>query len=777
MRKHLGQPQSRSAFSRLRLLGAASLAIAGLIAGCGGDGNGGFVPADTPTPPPPTPFTVAPLSTAPNLISGGDTRVRINLPDGVSASNVRVTLNGNDVTDQLSLDEGGATMSGLITGLCENPAVNLPVPENAKGCDNTLEVSNTAVAAQKTSITLTNFPITGPVLSGPHLMPYECRLTQNNLTPVDPANADGNCSAVTQVDYFYRTTNSATYQPLTDLTAYPANLAETTTSDGVTVKYIVRVESGTINRGVYRLSVLDDPIKSPTAAGKPWQPGEGWNHKAIASFGCCGGANYNQGVLAATPQAGISSEVARGFAYVNSSEMWNQQHANAHLQGETLMMLKEHIIDTFGPLKWMAGVGGSGGSIQQYLIAQMYPGLLDGIQPSLSFPDSAMSDVQDCRLLVQQSGMAALGLTTDQRNAVYGFTGTGCLLWDLTFANIIKSDSTTGATNCGFTDPANQANIFNRATNPNGVRCDLFQTNVNLLGVRLGTESMPQGGEARRTLDNVGLQYGFVALQKGTITLDQFLAINEQVGGYDRDGNLSALRSVADKGSLRMAYEGGMKNSFRGPGLANIPIITSRSNANAAANDIHDALQDQLIRARLQKAQGRSDNQIILAAGSASPSVSTKSLDLITEWLDNIVAKAPAFADRSTDLVVQSKPDEAKDTCWANNAAATPIYETASTNPNDQCNQLYPKNTTPRIAAGAPMDESILKCQLKPLNPDDYYPATFSIVQWNRLNAIFPYGVCDWSKPGEEYVEFNGSFQQLPLADQYLPEDSIPYPH
>ena len=40
-----------------------------------------------------------------------------------------------------------------------------------------------------------------------------------------------------------------------------------------------------------------------------------------------------------------------------------------------------------------------------------------------------------------------------------------------------------------------------------------------------------------------------------------------------------------------------------------------------------------------------------------------------------------------------------------------------------------------------------MKCQLKPL---DFaaYPVTFTPAQQARLQAAFPTGVCDWSKPG-----------------------------
>ena len=40
-----------------------------------------------------------------------------------------------------------------------------------------------------------------------------------------------------------------------------------------------------------------------------------------------------------------------------------------------------------------------------------------------------------------------------------------------------------------------------------------------------------------------------------------------------------------------------------------------------------------------------------------------------------------------------------------------------------------------------------MKCQLKPIEALDY-KVTFTSAELARLNAIFPNGVCDWSKPG-----------------------------
>jgi hypothetical protein len=58
------------------------------------------------------------------------------------------------------------------------------------------------------------------------------------------------------------------------------------------------------------------------------------------------------------------------------------------------------------------------------------------------------------------------------------------------------------------------------------------------------------------------------------------------------------------------------------------------------------------------------------------------------------------------------------------------------------------KHASPRQVAGGPLAENILKCQLKPLNAADYAPIVFTSDQLARLNATFPDGVCDWTKPG-----------------------------
>ena len=89
------------------------------------------------------------------------------------------------------------------------------------------------------------------------------------------------------------------------------------------------------------------------------------------------------------------------------------RNSNRVLMSETVMMMKEHITDSYGPIKFTLGTGCSGGSINSNMNASINPGLLDGIVTSCTYPDSETTtlEVGDCVLLVeayQKPGMAAL---------------------------------------------------------------------------------------------------------------------------------------------------------------------------------------------------------------------------------------------------------------------------------------------------------------------------------------------------------------------------------
>jgi len=246
----------------------------------------------------------------------------------------------------------------------------------------------------------------------------------------------------------------------------------------------VRVDSGTINRTIYRIAILDDP----KAAAAPWTSGPGWNRKLAVGFGGGAGTQYNQGSNQAT--AALNHVyLSRGFAFMVATELVNQLHSNAVLQGETLMMLKEHFIKTYGVPKWTVGFGGSGGAIQQLLITEMYPGLLDGLQPSLSFPDSSMQTA-DSGLLQNFWRKADPAVWTDGKKSPSEVTpgDNGCV------GEIVCPYRLAPRKGCALKD---EGKVYDPVKNPKGVRCTSQEMRVNIYG------RDPKTGFARKGQDNV----------------------------------------------------------------------------------------------------------------------------------------------------------------------------------------------------------------------------------------------------------------------------------
>jgi Tannase-like family of unknown function (DUF6351) len=67
--------------------------------------------------------------------------------------------------------------------------------------------------------------------------------------------------------------------------------------------------------------------------------------------------------------------------------------------------------------------------------------------------------------------------------------------------------------------------------------------------------------------------------------------------------------------------------------------------------------------------------------------------------------------------------------------------QTLSSEPDSECNALFPSWTFPRHIAGGPVAANIMKCSLKPIRESDYKVA-FSPAEMARLRSIFPQGVC-----------------------------------
>jgi hypothetical protein len=176
--------------------------------------------------------------------------------------------------------------------------------------------------------------------------------------------------------------------------------------------------------------------------------------------------------------------------------------------------------------------------------------------------------------------------------------------------------------------------------------------------------------------------------------------------------------------------------------MSSIPIITRHGLGDAVtAGDIHLKYWSFSIRERLIKANGHANNQVIV--GSRAP------IDLLIEqmdrWLTAINADTSQVA--KAQKVVSNKPADVVDACWT--AAGEKIVEPMTAFGNGQCNTIDPTSSAPNLVAGAPLASDIIKCQLKPVTLADY-TQPLTATQLNQIAAVFPTGVCDWSKPGVE---------------------------
>jgi hypothetical protein len=412
-------------------------------------------------------------------------------------------------------------------------------------------------------------------------------------------------------------------------------------------------------------------------------------------------------------------------------------NCNDVLSAETAMIVKEHFIESFGVPVHTIGVGGSGGSMQQHLIAQNYPGLLDGIIPGASYPDTVTlaPPITDCSLLAHAIDNSEHNWTEAQKKAVSGFaTWATCESWMRSFSPALIQPGS-----CHEVVPKELA--YHPELRPNGVRCGFHDNLVNLVGRDSTT------GLARRALDNVGVQYGLKAFNDGLIDAEQFIELNEVIGGFDDDANLVPERSVADMDALKVLYQTGRVNSGAGS-LSSIPMIDTRRYADPSGN-IHDRVRTFSMGARLRRAHGSSANRVFLT----NPPPALDVVRLMDQWLTTLAADDSG--DEPSAAIARARPAELSDACWS--AEGERLAEDGAHGDTGPCSELYPPSGDPRMAAGGPLESDILKCQLKPLDPTEY-ESSLSSVQLDRLKAVFPRGVCDYSRPGIGQVPLEGTW-------------------
>ena len=171
---------------------AAVIVIAAFLGGCG----------------PAQPVGVKALSNRPDLVSGGDVLIELTLPAGATPAGLKVDVDGRDVTAAFAARDG--RMRGVVEGLA--------VGRN--------RISATAQGAATGTLTVTNAPPGGPVLSGPQATPFVCAtpvpqpatgdLPATNGSGLHTQARDAQCDIATEYALYYKSTTEGCVFALPD---------------------------------------------------------------------------------------------------------------------------------------------------------------------------------------------------------------------------------------------------------------------------------------------------------------------------------------------------------------------------------------------------------------------------------------------------------------------------------------------------------------------------------------------------------------------------------
>jgi hypothetical protein len=688
------------------------------------------------------------VSGRPDTITGGDALVRIHVPRTVPPHQVRVRVIADgysrDVSSAFVLEES-RTLLGVVDGLPVGDAV-LRAEANGRG-----------QGRPTAELHVINHPAHGPVFSGPHQQPFFCDPSESGLGP----DHDEFCHVDEPVvEYFYREDATGSFQPLADPSVVPSNTQMTTTTEGVEVPFIVRNERGTLNRGIYNIAVLHDPAEP--AWGDPLSPQSQWNERLYYQLegACRPGYSQDRERAQDILSGGQVAVLGAGFAVARHTF---SRHGNACgndvLTSESMMMVREHFTVTHGEPLHMIGNGGSGGAINQYLTADNYPGILDGVIASSTFPDafSIASGAGDAALLdrvfvendlwgqydatvqAQFPGGWSPAIETELE-PLTAITGFGSYALNLTWVtgNARNIDPSIYV---GRYVPEDQ--LYHPDTNPDGIRATIYEAGKNSFGTD------PETGFARRPLDNTGVQYGLLPLNDGEVSAEEFVTINEEAGGFDIDARHVPERMDIDEDLAALAYRTGRVVNG-GLGLGDVPTLNLglyRDTVELGA-DYHDRFRDFSVRARLLRENGHFENHVMWHAHPAAVPSDFGDLDrllLMDAWV-TAIGEDDRAVPRS-QKVVDNRPADLTDRCTLADGTEHTAVQWPPDDTDNPCISQLPPAGDPRTAAGAPIENDVIKCELKPLDADDY-EVTFTPTQWERLEAVFSGGVCDWDRPG-----------------------------
>ncbi|MGO4390050.1 DUF6351 family protein [Variovorax sp. M-6] len=754
----------------------------------------------------PSKISLQVLSSKPEYVSGGDARIAVFAPKA-EHEQVELWLNGAKIAP--SLASSADRLEGLVAGLVLG-ANTLELRHKTRGKLDTLTLTNHPITGpmfagpKQEPFVCTVFTDLGkeplPDTSDPK---YYAVKDSGGAT----IGYSRNCSIESYVRYYYLPIGGAShkdYLPMPTDGSRPANIAKTRLTDGREVDFIVRWERGTINRFIYQYVMLAPFGEDPTRPDLSL-----WNKRLVYHFqGGVGFGHYQGGP---DTRAGLVEAIGKGYAMVHSTGTRTGEHYDMILGGETALMTKEGFIKRYGVPLYTVGLGASGGGIQQYLYPQNHPGLIDAAIAQQPYPDMVgqIPHVGDCELLEYYMDVTdrangkwtssiknrtwLVGMNAEEgvANPFFGLQGY--------LPNVRMA---TGSTECRKAWMGLTAGAMNPKFDADDIlvkgaaRMDMaafgpipfshYDDVRNVYGI--GADGYP-----RSTWDNVGVQYGLQSMKNGKISTAEFLDLNLKVGGWKRmsemvgegfpyNGTSAAEQQKAATVPGYFDPWGARNMNQWNPATPDVPAPRTHGDLDAIKAlqrsglvftgktdiptidwhpyleeklDMHNVHQSFAIRKRIRAKMGSSDHQAIwfTETRGAGPDFNQTpmSLEVIDEWMTKIRAN-PARS------VADNRPERAVDSCFDKSGAlmakGAEVWDgVLDTKAKGVCTQAFPMYGTSRIVAGGPIEGGIFKCALKSVDAalaDGTYgawkPAPAEI---QKLNAIFPEGVCDFAKPGQ----------------------------
>ncbi len=366
------------------------------------------------------------------------------------------------------------------------------------------------------------------------------------------------CGAPMRVRYFYRSRAQRFVALESDRLPDDVLYIERA---GRRVPFVIRLERGVINRFAYGITMLASPAE---AAGEP-DIGL-WNRRLVMMFNGGIGIGRHQAGSGGIDKLGPGSEnegfhsifnaalLARGYALLASTGMSTEASFHLPLLSQTALMVKQQFVSRYARPALTLGFGGSGGAIQQIYNANHQPGLLDGMVLSHVFPDmlTQLNPVGDCDLLEYYFDRGHRAPAADpywyrwqHRRLVEGFNASNRHPSRLSrdgSGRPLMAAAEPGSSVCTEGWRGVQQVIFNPkmflpffsqyqdwlAVDPDTLRHTAW-THWDDLAEIYGVD---ESGFARRTYDNVGVQYGLTALRNGDLSPARFLHLNARVGAW-----------------------------------------------------------------------------------------------------------------------------------------------------------------------------------------------------------------------------------------------------